>query len=136
MFHDSAGRTRGDCLAAARAGGIVVFHGIAAGDPGPVDPRLLMDRSLILTGGDLWNVPTNAAARRERADALFAQIRAGTVRPTVAARFPPGDGARAHACLEGRRAIGKVLPTLWGAPPAGNGVRTQDASARSSSKPV
>ncbi|MDE2154804.1 MAG: quinone oxidoreductase [Xanthomonadaceae bacterium] len=109
VVYDAVGRTLGDSLAAARTGGTVVFYGMAAGDPDPVDPRLLMDRSLTLTGGDLWNVLTSATIRRERAAALFAQIRDGRLRPTVAARFALRDGAQAHAYLECREAIGKVL---------------------------
>lgn len=112
VVYDSVGRTLGDSLAAARTGGTVVFYGMAAGDPDPVDPRLLMDRSLTLTGGDLWNVLTSAATRRERAAALFAQIRAGQLQPKIAARFPLREGAAAHAYLESREAIGKVLLTL------------------------
>ncbi|MFA6230839.1 MAG: quinone oxidoreductase [Rhodanobacter sp.] len=112
VVYDSVGRTLGDSLAAARVGGHVVFYGMAAGDPDPVDPRLLMDRSLSLTGGDLWNVLTTAAIRRERTNALFADIRAGSVQPTIAARFPLSKGAQAHVFLESRAAIGKVLLTL------------------------
>jgi NADPH2:quinone reductase len=112
VVYDSVGRTLDDSLRVARTGGTVVFYGMAAGDPDPVDPRRLMDRSLTLTGGDLWNVLTSAAIRRERAAALFAQIRAGTVQPTIAARYPLREGAQAHACLESRGVIGKVLLTL------------------------
>ena len=112
VVYDSVGRTLGDSLAAARIGGTVVFYGMAAGDPDPVDPRLLMDRSLTLTGGDLWNVLTSASIRRERAAALFTQIRAGQLQPNIAARFALSDGAKAHAYLESREAIGKVLLTL------------------------
>ncbi|OOG66382.1 alcohol dehydrogenase [Rhodanobacter sp. B04] len=112
VVYDSVGRTLGESLAAARIGGTVVFYGMAAGDPDPVDPRLLMDRSLTLTGGDLWNVLTSASIRRERAAALFAQIRAGQLQPNIAARFSLSAGAQAHAYLESREAIGKVLLTL------------------------
>jgi NADPH2:quinone reductase len=112
VVYDSVGRTLGDSLAAARTGGSVVFYGMAAGDPDPVDPRLLMDRSLTLTGGDLWNVLTSGAARRERAAALFGEILGGRLLPRIAARFRLSDGARAHAFLESREAIGKVLLTL------------------------
>jgi NADPH2:quinone reductase len=112
VVFDSVGRTLGDSLAAARTGGAVVFYGMAAGDPDPVDPRLLMDRSLTLTGGDLWNVLTGADVRRERAAALFAQIRTGQLVPRIAARFALRDGAQAHAFLESRVAIGKVVLTL------------------------
>ena len=112
VVYDSVGRTLDDSLAAARIGGTVVFYGMAAGDPDPVDPRLLMDRSLTLTGGDLWNVLTSASIRRERSAALFAQIRAGQLQPNIAARFALSAGAQAHAYLESREAIGKVLLTL------------------------
>ncbi|MET0936422.1 MAG: quinone oxidoreductase [Luteibacter sp.] len=109
VTYDSVGRTLGDSLAATRTGGTVVFYGMAAGDPDFVDPRLLMDRSLTLTGGDLWNVLTSAAIRRDRAGDLFAQIRNGTLNPTIAATFPLRDGANAHRFLESREAIGKVV---------------------------
>lgn len=112
VVYDSVGRTLADSLAAARIGGTVVFYGMAAGDPDPVDPRLLMDRSLTLTGGDLWNVLTSAEVRRERACALFEQIRRGVIKPHIAARFALRDGAQAHAFLESRTANGKVLLTL------------------------
>jgi NADPH2:quinone reductase len=112
VVYDSVGRTLADSMAVARIGGTVVFYGMAAGDPDPVDPRLLMDRSLTLTGGDLWNVLTGPAQRRQRAAALFEQIRQGSVRPQIAARVPLRDGARAHEFLESRAAIGKVLLTL------------------------
>lgn len=109
VVYDSIGRTLGDSLALARVGGTVVFYGMAGGDPEPVDPRLLMDRSLTLTGGDLWNVLTSADARQSRADRLFTAIRVGELRVQVAARFALRDGARAHALLEARGTAGKVL---------------------------
>ncbi|GAB3359414.1 quinone oxidoreductase family protein [Lysobacter tyrosinilyticus] len=107
--YDSVGRTLGDSLALARVGGTVVFYGMAAGDPDPVDPRVLMDRSLTLTGGDLWNVLTTASERQQRADRLFAVVRAGQLKVAIAARFALRDGAQAHALLEGRGSVGKVL---------------------------
>lgn len=111
VAYDSVGRTLGESLAATRTGGTVVFYGMAAGDPDFVDPRLLMDRSLTLTGGDLWNVLTSASIRRERAAALFKQIREGELAPTLAATFALRDGAAAHRFLEGRGAVGKVVMT-------------------------
>jgi NADPH2:quinone reductase len=107
--YDSIGRTLPESLALARIGGTVVFYGMAAGDPDPVDPRVLMDRSLTLVGGDLWNVLTSAEARQTRADRLFAAVRAGQLQVQIAARFALHDGAQAHALLEGRGVTGKVL---------------------------
>ncbi len=109
VVYDSIGRTLADSLGLARTGGTVVFYGMAAGDPDPVDPRLLMDRSLTLVGGDLWNVLTSAQARQTRADALFGAIHDGKLQVPIAARFALCDGASAHALLEGRAVSGKVL---------------------------
>ena len=107
--YDSVGRTLRDSLDLARTGGTVVFYGMAAGDPEPVDPRLLMDRSLRLVGGDLWNVLTDPSARQSRADRLFAALRTGRLQLHIAAELPLREGARAHALLEGRGATGKIL---------------------------
>lgn len=109
VVYDSIGATLADSLDVARTGGTVVFYGMAGGDPAPVDPRLLMDRSLTLTGGDLWNVLATAEDRRTRATALFDAIRAGQLDVRIAATYPLADGADAHRFLEGRGAIGKVL---------------------------
>lgn len=109
VVYDSIGRTLPDSLALARVGGTVVFYGMAAGDPDPVDPRVLMDRSLTLVGGDLWNVLTSPHARQSRADALFAAIIAGDLKVPIAARIALRDGAQAHALLEGRGVTGKLL---------------------------
>ena len=109
VVYDSIGRTLGDSLALARTGGTVVFYGMAAGDPDPVDPRLLMDRSLTLVGGDLWNVLISAEARQQRADRLFAAVRGGQLQVQIAAKIALRDGAQGHALLEGRGTAGKVL---------------------------
>ena len=116
VVYDSVGTTLRESLDAARIGGTVVFYGMAAGDPAPVDPRLLMDRSLTLVGGDLWNVLTTAAERRARAAELFGWIASGVVKVRVSATFALRDGAAAHKALEGRQVIGKIvlLPSIIG----------------------
>jgi NADPH2:quinone reductase len=114
VVFDSVGSTLPRSLDAARTGGAVVFYGFAGGDPAPVDPRQLMDRSLTLTGGDLWNVLTSPEERRGRANRLFDAVRAGTLNPEIAARVPMAKGAEAHRLLEGRSTIGKVLLVMDG----------------------
>jgi NADPH:quinone reductase len=96
-------------FAAVRTGGRVVFYGMAGGDPPAIDPRMLMDRSQSLTGGDLWNVLRTAADRRSRAEQLFDWVRTGKLAVNIAQRFALKDGADAHAFLESRQALGKVL---------------------------
>jgi NADPH2:quinone reductase len=109
VAYDSVGSTLPQSFAAVRVGGHVVFYGMAGGDPVPVDPRMLMDTSKSLTGGDLWNVLRTREDRVTRAEQLFSWVRGGLLRVRIAARFPLSEGDRAHAFLESRAAIGKVL---------------------------
>lgn len=109
VAYDSVGSTLARSLEAVRVGGQVVFYGMAGGDPAPVDPRVLMDGSKSLTGGDLWNVLRSQAERVQRSAELFDWWRRGALRVEIAARLPLRDGARAHALLESRQTTGKVL---------------------------
>lgn len=109
VVFDSVGSTLSRSFEATRVGSRVVFYGMAGGDPPPVDPRMLMDTSKSLTGGDLWNVLTSREERVRRANELFAWVRSGRLTVTIARRFPLAEGADAHRFLEGRGSIGKVL---------------------------
>lgn len=109
VVYDSTGNTLLASLDVTRKGGRVVFYGMAGGDPEPIDPRLLMDGSKTLTGGDLWNILTSAKARQERAAELFAHIRHGRLHISIDSRFALSDGAQAHTRLQSRKATGKIL---------------------------
>jgi NADPH2:quinone reductase len=109
VAYDSVGSTLLRSFDAVRTGGHVVFYGMAGGDPPLIDPRMLMDTSKSLTGGDLWNVLRTPEDRRGRAEELFGWVREGRLKVQVAARFPLAEGGAAHAFLESRRSSGKVL---------------------------
>lgn len=109
VAYDSVGSTLMRSFEAVRTGGHVVFYGMAGGDPPLIDPRMLMDTSKSLTGGDLWNVLRTAEDRRSRAAELFGWILEGSLEIHIAARFPLAEGAAAHAFLESRQSSGKVL---------------------------
>lgn len=109
VVYDSVGSTLDASLEATRVGGHVVFYGMAGGDPKPVDPRRLMDGSKTLSGGDLWNVLTTRGERLQRAHELFGWVRDGSLRVRIAHRFALAEGAAAHAFLESRGGIGKIL---------------------------
>jgi NADPH2:quinone reductase len=109
VAYDSVGNTLLRSFDAVHSGGHVVFFGMAGGDPPAIDPRMLMDTSKSLSGGDLWNVLTSAEARRTRSAELFEWVRDGRLHVEIAARYPLAEGAAAHEFLESRNALGKVL---------------------------
>ncbi|MDQ6420584.1 quinone oxidoreductase [Paenibacillus sp. LHD-117] len=107
--YDSVGVTLMESFAAVRPRGTVVFYGMAGGDPPHVDPRMLMDSSKTLTGGDLWNHVTSKDERIERANELFAFLRDGRLKLESPTIFPLSEGAEAHRLLESRTSTGKIL---------------------------
>ncbi|MFE1244296.1 quinone oxidoreductase family protein [Fictibacillus sp. NPDC058756] len=110
VVYESVGSTIMDSFDATRVGGTVVFFGMAGGDPVKVDPRMLMDTSKTLTGGDLWNVLTSYEERVTRSSELFKWVAEGkvTISKTV---FPLSEGRKAHEFIESRKSTGKILLT-------------------------
>ncbi|RHW36716.1 quinone oxidoreductase [Lysinibacillus yapensis] len=109
VVYESVGSTLPDSFEATRIGGTVVFYGMSGGDPSPVDPRMLMDTSKTLTGGDLWNVLTSLEERKERSKQLFNWIIQGKLIIKEPTTFSLEEGAKAHQLLESRKSAGKIL---------------------------
>lgn len=109
VVYESVGATLMDSFDVTRVGGTIVFFGMAGGDPAPVDPRMLMDTSKTLTGGDLWNVLTSREERVARSGELFKWIQSGQLKIAEPTMFPLSDGAKAHEFIESRKSTGKVL---------------------------
>ncbi len=109
VVYESVGSTLQDSFAATRIGGTVVFFGMSGGDPVLVDPRMLMDTSKTLTGGDLWNVLTSRAERIARSNELFGWIEEGKLKMAEPTTFALQDGKEAHRYLESRKSTGKIL---------------------------
>ncbi len=109
VAYDSVGSTLAESFQATRTFGTVVFYGMAGGDPDPVDPRILMDTSKTLTGGDLWNVLTSYEERKIRSQQLFEWIMTGKLKVANPTTFSLKDGAYAHKLIESRKSAGKIL---------------------------
>ncbi|MGX1266274.1 NADPH2:quinone reductase [Rossellomorea marisflavi] len=109
VAYESVGSTLNDSFQATRTGGTVVFFGMAGGDPEPVDPRMLMDTSKTLTGGDLWNVLTSHEERVERSAELFQWISNSSITLSEPTTFHLSEGRKAHEYLESRKSTGKIL---------------------------
>ncbi|WP_391118381.1 quinone oxidoreductase family protein [Psychrobacillus sp. L3] len=107
--YESVGSTLADSFDVTRIGGTVVFYGMSGGDPALVDPRMLMDTSKTLTGGDLWNVLTSLEERKKRSKQLFDWILEGEIKLKEPTTFSLQDGAEAHRLLESRKSVGKIL---------------------------
>ncbi|MCU5107442.1 quinone oxidoreductase [Bacillus cereus] len=109
VVYESVGSTLEDSFNATKIGGTVVFYGMAGGNPAPVDPRMLMDTSKTLTGGDLWNVLTTYEERKKRSTQLFEWITSGKLNIASPTTFSLQYGAHAHELLESRKSTGKIL---------------------------
>jgi NADPH2:quinone reductase len=109
VVYESVGSTLAVSLEVTKIGGTVVFFGMSGGDPFPVDPRMLMDTSKTLTGGDLWNVLTSIEERKSRSNQLFDWIAEEKIKMTAPTIFSLKDGSKAHILLESRKSIGKIL---------------------------
>ncbi|MBS4196397.1 quinone oxidoreductase family protein [Lederbergia citri] len=109
VVYDSVGSTLKSSLEALKVGGTVVFFGMSGGNPSSVDPRILMDTSKTLTGGDLWNVLTSYEERKTRSQQLFDWITKGKLNITKPTIFRLERGSEAHELLESRKSIGKIL---------------------------
>ncbi|GJM62804.1 zinc-binding dehydrogenase [Persicobacter diffluens] len=109
VVFDSVGSTLADSLSLSRTGGTTVFYGMSGGDPAPVDPRMLMDSSKKLVGGDLWNYLTSAFERKRRANQIFQWILNEQLVVNPPVKFSLAEGRAAHEYLESGQSAGKVL---------------------------
>jgi NADPH:quinone reductase len=107
--YDSVGTTFLQSLSCLKERGTLVAFGTAGGNPPPIHPQLLMERSLSVVGGDLWSHLDSREARIERAGRLFKAIRMGTLRVPHMEQFALERGAEAHRRMEDRRFFGKIV---------------------------
>lgn len=109
VVYDSVGSTLTDSFEVTKNRGNVVFYGMSGGEPKPVDPKMLMDTSKTLSGGDLWSYLTTEDERKDRAEKLFRLIKNGTVKIKDPVKFRLSEGKKAHDYLESGKSSGKVL---------------------------
>ncbi|GAA1078555.1 zinc-binding dehydrogenase [Nocardiopsis metallicus] len=106
---DGAGGTLGTAAFAATAdGGRFVSYGTASGEFAQVDEAEAERRGITALG--LFDLdPPDGAGHRDLVRLILEEARAGHVRPHVGLTLPLERAAEAHAALEGRRVLGKVL---------------------------
>lgn len=109
VVYDSVGSTLADSFEVTREGGTVVFYGMSGGDPQLIDPRMLMDTSKTLTGGDLWSYLTSEQERKVRAGQLFQWLIDGWLKIKEPVKFKLSEGRKAHEYLESGKSSSKIL---------------------------
>ena len=107
--YDSIGSTLMDSFEVTKECGQVVFFGMAGGDPEFINPRMLMDTSKTLTGGDLWSYLNSKEERIKRANQLFNWIIEGKITLAPPTTFKLAEGKLAHDYLESRKSTGKII---------------------------
>jgi NADPH2:quinone reductase len=107
--YDSIGSTLSDSFEVTKECGQVVFFGMAGGDPDFINPRMLMDTSKTLTGGDLWSYLTSKEERIKRAHQLFEWISSKAITIAPPTIFKLSEGKNAHDFLESRKSTGKII---------------------------
>lgn len=109
VVYDSVGSTLSDSFEVTKTCGQVVFFGMAGGDPDFINPRMLMDTSKTLTGGDLWSYLTSKEQRIKRANKLFDWISGNQITIAAPTVFKLSEGKKAHDYLESRKSTGKII---------------------------
>jgi len=111
VAYDGVGKTtlEGSIHCLKRRGWIVVY-GAASGPAPPVDPlTLTKGGSLYLTRPSLFDYTADAEELDAAAEALFALLKSGSVKPQIGQRFALKDAADAHRALENRQTTGSTL---------------------------
>jgi len=109
VVYDSIGSTLMDSFEVTKECGHVVFYGMSGGDPEPIDPRMLMDTSKTLTGGDLWSYLVNEKERKFRANVIFELINDKIITIKEPVKFKLSEGSKAHEYLESGKSSSKII---------------------------
>jgi NADPH2:quinone reductase len=111
VAYDGVGKTtlEGSMNSLARRGWLIVYGG-ASGPAPSVDPLALMrGGSLVLTRPTLFDYIARTDELDAAAEALFAVLGSGAVKPQIGQRFALSDAAAAHRALEARQTVGSTL---------------------------
>jgi NADPH:quinone reductase len=109
VVYESVGSTLLQSFETVIETGTIVFYGFAGGNPPLIDPRMLMDGSKKLIGGDLWSYFNSKTERIKRCHELFEWISLGKIKMSEPIKFDLKDGKKAHELLESRKSTGKII---------------------------
>jgi NADPH:quinone reductase len=112
LIIDGVGKSTlpGDLEAAAVRGTIIIYGG-ASGPAEPVSPEILRRRSLTLSGGKLSDFVRTRDELLLRANEVLRGITDGWLNLSINPAIPIECAANAHAMLESRNTVGKIILT-------------------------
>ncbi|MGW0493547.1 quinone oxidoreductase family protein [Streptomyces olivaceus] len=105
----SGGRVHEQLLAALAPRGRMAVYGYADGAPAPSPGRLLLERSLTVSGFWLPSLYPVRGALQTSMTTLFKAVAAGTLRTLTTHTWPLAQAADAHRALESRTVEGKAI---------------------------
>ncbi|MCX7010356.1 MAG: quinone oxidoreductase [Kiritimatiellaeota bacterium] len=98
----------GDLEAAAVFGHVVIF-GMASGVADPIVPNSLMPKSLMVSGGTLFNSAANGEDVARRSQEVLQGIAKHWLKLRIGRVFPLAEAGEAHRWMESRQSIGKLV---------------------------
>jgi NADPH2:quinone reductase len=111
VVYDGVGlATAEGSLTSLKKRGWLIVYGAASGPAPPIDPLALMrGGSLVFTRPSLFDYIATTPELDAAAQALFARMESGAVKPEIGQRFALRDAADAHRALEARATTGATL---------------------------
>jgi NADPH2:quinone reductase len=104
------GKVLQDSVTTLRYRGRIVHLGIAGRDPAPFNPLALWGKNGSLTGMSLMTSLANDHARTYKViEECIVRVASGDLRVVLDRTFPLAEAASAHAYVEGRGVLGRVL---------------------------
>jgi NADPH2:quinone reductase len=95
-----------DCMASQ---GHICLYGMASGPPDPISPLLLLPKAICVSGGMMTNFLRSRDEVLRKGAEVFAGVEAGWLAPPQITTIPLAEASRAHAMLEDRQSVGKLV---------------------------
>ncbi len=108
VYDGSGPATFAGSLAVLRRSGTFCWYGPVLGGPGPID-IMSLPKSIKIGYAVFSDHIATPALFRERSRRLFDWVAAGELKISIGATYPLADAARAHADMQSRGTIGKLL---------------------------
>lgn len=103
------GKYGAGALALLGQGGRLLVYGWSSGEPVPLDAADLIDRGITVAPAIDRRLLQRPGGMRELESRALAAAAEGDLRPEVSTKFPLHQAAEAHAAVESRATVGKVL---------------------------